>query len=205
MEIPVTWTKLGRSLFWILCLGVALASLRFLVWGIADSMDIMLEHAQLRPLATYLHILLAPLALALMPFQFRSKLRLRRPAQHRWMGRIYAGAILLAGFSGLWLAATTTAGPVAGLGFGLLALLWLGVTGRAVQLARHGEIEAHRRWMIRSAALTFAAVSLRLQLPVLIAGFGFDTGYSIVAWSCWLPTLLVAELVWLRRPLARGA
>jgi hypothetical protein len=49
--------------------------------------------------------------------------------------------------------------------------------------------------MIRSFALTFAAVTLRLYLPFpMIWGFEFIEGYRIIAWLCWVPNLLIAEL-----------
>ncbi|MBR9763524.1 MAG: DUF2306 domain-containing protein [Rhodobacteraceae bacterium] len=201
---PNTWKRLRSGILWVLCIAIALLSLRFLVFGIAESMDVMLEHSQLRPFATYTHILLAPLVLTLLPFQFWSGLRTRRPALHRGIGRSYALGILLSGTAGLWLAVTTPAGPVAGWGFGLLAVLWLGVTAQAVRFARRREITRHRRWMIRSAALTLAAVSLRLQLPFLAYGLGFDLGYTLVAWSCWVPNVVVAELLLLRPILQRA-
>ncbi len=52
----------------------------------------------------------------------------------------------------------------------------------------------HRIWMIRSAGLTFAGVTLRLWLPAqLIFGVPFDVAYQVVAWVCWVPNLIVAE------------
>jgi hypothetical protein len=51
--------------------------------------------------------------------------------------------------------------------------------------------------MIRSAALTLAAVTLRLYLPFLAMSMGFELGYSLVAWLCWVPNILFAE--WLLR------
>ena len=56
----------------------------------------------------------------------------------------------------------------------------------------------HRRWMIRSYALTAAAITLRLYLPLLShLGIPFDMSYPVVAWLCWVPNLLFAE--WLCR------
>jgi hypothetical protein len=90
-------------------------------------------------------------------------------------------------------------GPVAGAGFFLLAIAWLATSGRAYAKARAGDIAAHRRWMIRSAALTFAAVTLRLYLASSqIAGLPFAPSYTIIAWACWVPNLIVVE-AWLRR------
>jgi hypothetical protein len=66
---------------------------------------------------------------------------------------------------------------------------------RAVQ----GRLDEHRRWMVRSFALTFAAVTLRLQLP-LAAAAPIDSldAYRAIAWLCWVPNLLAVEafLAW---------
>ena len=185
-------------LFWFLSLGVALASWRWIALGVELSMPAMFYHVAAQPVALYAHILFAPVALALAPFQFWAGLRARRPGPHRWMGRGYGLAILVSGIAGLVLALRTNAGPVAGWGFGLLAVLWLGCTARGVQLAMARRIALHRRWMIRSVALTLAAVTLRLELPILAMTLGFETGYPLVAWLAWVPNLLIAE--WILRP-----
>ncbi|MGV6848002.1 MAG: DUF2306 domain-containing protein [Marinibacterium sp.] len=177
---------------WVLPLGVALVSYRFLA-GVEVTMPFMAYHFDERRLAFLAHVGLAPVALALLPFQFWSRLRRQRPGLHRWLGRLYALAILVAGLGGLVLALNTRAGDVAGAGFGVLAVLWICVTATAVRHAMAGRIVVHRDWMIRSAALTMAAVTLRLYLPGLAALAGFDTAYAIVAWAAWVPNLLVAE------------
>ena len=49
--------------------------------------------------------------------------------------------------------------------------------------------------MLRSFALIFAAVTLRIELPILIGIFhGFDPAYALVAWLCWVPNLAIAEI-----------
>ncbi len=193
--MPLLFT-LRLSLFWILCFGIALASWRFVPLGVEAAMGFVAYHADLHPLAFFAHVGLAPLALMLMPFQLLPRLRARRPAMHRWIGRSYAVLVLLSGLGGLAMALGTEAGPVAALGFGLLAILWLGTTATGVWKVRTGDIPAHRQWMIRSAALIFAGVTLRFELPLLIAsGLEFPVAYTIVAWLCWVPNLLVAEWV----------
>ncbi|CUH69639.1 hypothetical protein TL5118_03608 [Thalassovita autumnalis] len=189
------WPRI--ALVWVFTPLIALASWRFLIGGVEMTMPHMMHHVPARELAFYLHILLAPVALILVPFQFWTRLRTRRPALHRWLGRLYAVAILISGIAGLQIAIGTNAGPVAAWGFGLLAVLWMAVTGYAVWLAVLRRIADHRRWMIRSAALTLAGTTLRLELPLLAMGFGFETGYVIVAWACWVPNALLAE--WLLR------
>lgn len=184
-------------LFWFLSLGVALASWRFLVFGVEATMPVMAQYAETQRLALFAHIGLAPVVLALLPFQFWQALRARRPALHRFSGRIYALFVVVSGIAALVLASRTHAGPVAGWGFGILGVLWIAVTVQAVRHAMLGRIAEHRRWMIRSAALTLAAVTLRVYLPFLAMGFGFETGYLIVAWLCWVPNALIAEwMLW---------
>lgn len=192
-----TAMRWGLGVLWALTFVVVLASLRFAFVAIELAQPAMVYHALERPLAFYGHIVGASIALALVPFQFWAHLRMRRLTLHRWLGRFYAVAILFGGISGVWLAMTTQTGPVAGAGFALLGLIWLYVTGNAVRLALAGDIAAHRRWMIRSAALTVAAVTLRIYLPILAVTLGFETGYTLVAWLCWVPNALFAE--WLLR------
>jgi hypothetical protein len=59
------------------------------------------------------------------------------------------------------------------------------------------DIDAHQRWMIRSYALAFAAVTLRIYMPFMQALMDMDfiDAYRIVAWLCWVPNLMVAELI----------
>jgi hypothetical protein len=91
----------------------------------------------------------------------------------------------------------SSSGAIAGLGFLALAILWLTFTSLALRAALRRDFRAHERWMIRSFALTFAAVTLRIYLPIGINLAGeFVLPYTIIAWISWLPNLLVAE-AWL--------
>jgi hypothetical protein len=93
----------------------------------------------------------------------------------------------------------TTAGPIAATGFGLLAVIWIYVTAQGWLTARARRFDEHRRWMIRSFALTFAAVTLRLYMPASMAmHLDMDQAYRAIAWIAWVPNLLAAEL-YLRR------
>ncbi|WP_085847891.1 DUF2306 domain-containing protein [Pacificibacter marinus] len=192
-------STIPKSLVALLSILVALASWRFIVLGVEVSMTFMLYHAEQRPLFFFAHVGFAPLALLLMPFQFWAGLRMRRPRLHRWTGRVYGLAILISGIGGAFMALNTDAGPVAGLGFGLLAVAWLGTTARGIWLARARRIPEHRVWILRSAALTFAAVTLRLYIPISqMIGWPFEISYAVIAWACWVPNLLLVE-VWLQR------
>jgi uncharacterized membrane protein len=152
--------------------------------------DIVAPQAAARPLALYLHIIFGPLALFVGMFQLLPRVRDKRML-HRWLGRFYVLCCNISAFGGLWMAVNSVAGPIAQTGFAALALAWFYTTNKAWFLARGGNYEAHRSMVLYSYALTFAAVSLRVQLPfVFIYQLNFLTYYTIIAWSCWVPNLL---------------
>lgn len=154
-----------------------------------------------RPIATIAHFAGSALALAIGAFQLNARLRARFIGVHRWAGRLYVLGVMVGGFAGLFLALHSSAGIVAQMGFGLLAVCWVGCTFAAYRHIRAGNLSAHRRWMIRSFALTWAAVTLRIYLPAAqTAGVPFAVAYSAISWLCWVPNLLFAEwFIWLTR------
>jgi uncharacterized membrane protein len=146
------------------------------------------------PLGLQTHIAASGIAMILGAFQFLKALRTKAPAVHRWSGRVYVAACLVGGGAGLAIALYSSAGPVAGWGFFFLAVFWLLTTSMAWSRALRRDFIAHERWMIRSFALTLAAVTLRLQLPIGAPIWGFEAAYPIIAWTCWVPNLIVAEI-----------
>jgi uncharacterized membrane protein len=143
----------------------------------------------------YLHAFAAVVALVLGPFQFSANIRQQRPVVHRWSGRLYLTVgVLVGGLAGLYLSRHAFGGPVAQLGFALLAGLWLFTGLRAYLAARRGAFEAHRKWMVRNFSLTLAAVTLRIYLPLsMVLGVEFARAYPIIAWLCWVPNIVLAE------------
>ena len=153
------------------------------------------------PAAAVLHLAGAAIALAVGPFQLNTGLRTRFIKVHRWMGRSYVVSVLLGGLAAFALATMAQMGLPAQVGFGLLAVLWLTSTAMAYRQIRARNQAAHRRWMTRSYALTFAAVMLRIYLPLSQAyGIPFEPAYQTIAWLCWVPNLIVAEWLILRQP-----
>jgi len=121
-----------------------------------------------------------------------------RGARHRWLGRVYLLAVLVAVVSGLPMALRADGGWVARLSFLLLDLAWLVTAGLAWRAAVTRRFAAHRRWMVRNFALTYGAVILRLVMNGLeTSGFAFDLVYPLSSWS-WVPTLALAELAFIR-------
>ncbi len=148
-------------------------------------------------LGLYLHVFGSVFALALGPFQFSASLRARNIRLHRVFGLLYLGVgVLIGGGAGLYMAFHAFGGTVSKAGFACLAVLWLFTGFRAFRAIRRREIAAHRRWMVRNFALTFAAVTLRVWLPGSVAaGIPFEIAYPVIAWLCWLPNVATAEVV----------
>lgn len=152
-----------------------------------------------------LHAGLGAVALLIGPFQFLQSLRSKAPNVHRALGMIYVTACLVSALAGFVLATGNTSGAVAGAGFGLAAIVWTVCTARGLSNVVAGHYAAHRRWMIRSYAMTFSAVTLRVQLGLALAsGLDFAEFYPILAFSAWIPNLIVAELWLLLRNPSRG-
>jgi uncharacterized membrane protein len=161
--------------------------------------------------AFYLHIAGGGVALLLSPVQFIARLRERAPRVHRANGRVVLVAIGVGGLSGLVLAPLNVAGPIGVAGFGALAALWVTFATLGFRAIRRGDVTTHRRWMVRTFALTYAAVTLRLWLGILITAMAvsgvdpdvaFDRAYLVVPFLAWVPNLLVAQWWLARRPVA---
>lgn len=154
--------------------------------------------------AFYIHISSSILVVLTGPFQFVKALRNKFLRLHRVLGKIYVGAILfLAAPSGFYIALYANGGIGAQIGFVLLSFLWFGCTFLAYKNAKEKKILAHKKWMIRSYALSFSAVTLRLYVPLLSLGFGLEHDFVLVvtSWVNWVPNLLVAE--WIIRRVAK--
>ena len=144
----------------------------------------------------YGHIVLGGLALTIGWIQFSKKIRLKNLNLHRRIGKVYTLAALISGVCGLYIAFFATGGFISTLGFGLLAVLWIWTSFMGYRSAKKGNIQVHENFMIISYSCCFAAVTLRIWLPILVAIFGeFIVAYQIVAWLCWVPNLFVGLLI----------
>jgi uncharacterized membrane protein len=192
------WTGVWLWTATFLAAAIALASCRYLLPGMPGGAPNIVANRFTHTGALVLHAGVSATALSLGALQFFPRFRARWPVWHRRAGTVYVICCMIGGCAALLLAAGTTAGPIGTAGFGLLAICWLGTTAQAWRYARARDFVRHRRWMTRSYALTFAAVTLRLYLPVLFIGqLDFMAGYRAISFLCWVPNLIVAEL-WLR-------
>lgn len=145
-----------------------------------------------------IHIIFGIAALIIGPFTLFAKFRERNINRHKILGRIYIIGVFFAGISGIYLAIYATGGFIAQLGFGFLSVFWLLTAFQALVNVKNKNIQEHQKWMIRNYSLTFAAVTLRMWLPLFTLMFGFENfnySYVIIAWLCWVPNLIVAQMI----------
>ena len=191
--------RLATATMALLAVVVALFSFRFV--GAIKGMWIHVDPGiravvTAHPVEALTHVLIAPIALLLGPFQFFTRIRQRFPAFHRRAGRVYVVACLIAGAGGLATAFHASGGPVAGLGFGLLAVLWIAATLGAWWAAVERNFGLHRLLMRFSFAMTFGAVTLRLQIPIgFMLGYASYSAMSVwLAYTAWIPNVFVVAL-----------
>ena len=203
LEKPVLGATGRRVPLWwwpatLLAVGVAAYSLRYVFVGEAAYVPELSVSFRARPLTVMAHTLFGPIALVLGLVNLLPAMRQRRrwPA-HRWLGRVYLVSAVALASAGLSLAFHAVGGTGARVGFGLLALATLATAVQGYRSIRRRDVRQHREWMLRSYALIFGAVTLRIWLPILIIAHQgeFLPAYRWVAWLSWVPNLLFAERV----------
>jgi hypothetical protein len=150
--------------------------------------------------AFYIHITFGGIALLTGWTQFSQKLRDRYLNAHRTVGKIYVGSVMLSSLAGFYIALFATGGIASMLGFGALAAAWFFTILMAYTRILKRDIPQHENWMIRNYALTFAAVTLRIYLPLSqMMHIEFIAAYRLISWLCWVPNLIVAEMIIIKR------
>lgn len=151
---------------------------------------------------TWVHIGCGLLFVALVPFQFVTSIRSRRPHVHRWIGRILITDGIIATATALGM---TFRNPIGGLSeaaatctFGALFVFSL---LRGLWYIRHRNMTVHREWMIRATAIALGIATVRPIMGVFFAtsrlthltphdffGTAFWLGFTInlVAAEAWL-------------------
>lgn len=189
--MPISLTTSFKSLFLLLAVLVSLYALSY-DWIYAQATEgIAVKFKSLNRIFVYGHLIGGAFALTLGAIQLFNRQGSR---WHRHLGISYCLAVLIAGISGAYLSFFADVGPSTGVGFFTLAVLWLYSTYTAYGYARNHQPNQHRRWIIRSLAITAAAISLRIELLIFTQFWSFETSYIAVAWSSWIGNLVLAEI-----------
>ena len=195
--------KVAWVVFVLLAIGIGLYPLIYIFatedFGILMNKSNDLLSTTVWKIAFYGHISFGGLALLVGWSQFIRKLRAKRLNLHRNLGKIYVISALVSGLCGIYLGFFATGGIVSSIGFISLGLIWLFTTLRAYTAIKNKDLSLHQGMMIYSYAACFAAVTLRIWLPLLTIILGeFVLAYKIVAWLCWVPNMIFAHL-WVRK------
>ena len=192
-----TSNKVAWFVFAFLAIGVGLYPLLYVLAdgkiGLLQSKSDALLTSTVWNIGFYGHITFGGIALLTGWSQFSRKLRNKRLQLHRNLGKVYVIAAFVSGICGVYIGFYATGGIISSTGFITLGLIWLFTTGKAYQAIRNKDLSLHQGMMIYSYAACFAAVTLRLWLPLLQLTIGeFLLAYKIVAWLCWVPNLIFA-------------
>lgn len=150
----------------------------------------------------YVHVISGIFIIAIAPIQFIPYIRKKSIRLHKFLGKIYAyGILLLAGPTGIIMAFYAEGGTSSTIAFLIMGCLWIFTTFLAVQAIVKKDIIGHQKWMYRSFALSTAAVTLRILVPMMSITHWFDEQFIIVstAWLSWMINLGIAELIILQK------
>lgn len=195
--------KTAWAVFAILAIGIGLYPLMYFFsaeeFGLLQGKSKDISANMVWRIGFYGHIVFGGLALLTGWSQFSKKFRTKKLQLHRNLGKIYVLSALISGICGVYIGFYASGGLVPSLGFISLGIVWLFTTIRAYAAIRKKDVSLHQGMMIYSYAACFAAVTLRIWLPLLTIILGeFLLAYKIVAWLCWVPNIIFAHF-WVRR------
>lgn len=158
---------------------------------------------------TIIHIVPGLLFMLLAPLQFVKRIRVRRPALHRWIGRTVVGLGMVIGGSALVMSPQMAiGGPTETAATTLFGCVFLFAMIRGFIYIRRGNRRLHREWMIRAFAIGMAVATIR---P--IAGVFFATSrlthltphdfFGVAFWLGFTIQFLIAEM-WIRYTRTHG-
>jgi len=145
----------------------------------------------------YIHVFSSVLCLAAGLTQFSKTILKYKPQLHRTIGRVYVFNILIINFPTAMIMAFYADGLIpTKAAFVILDSMWFYFTLRAFLEIKKGNVDVHRRFMIRSFALTFSAVTLRGWNVILSTYTQLDalSIYMIDGWLGFVPNLVISEL-----------
>ncbi len=144
----------------------------------------------------YLHVYSSIFVLTAGFTQFNSIILKNYPKLHKSIGRIYVYTVLfLAAPSGLYIGYHANGGIWSRISFLLLGVLWYFFTLKGILSIKNKLVTEHKKFMLRSFALAFSAITLRLWKVILVYFYEPNPMevYRIIAWLGWIPNILIIE------------
>src|SRR4029453_3814438 len=170
----------------------------------------MPPHASYYPLLVT-HIFLGSIALLAVCLQVWPWLRRSHRSIHRWSGRVYVTAALIASVCVIVIAPMGQFGAHPRGANTVVAVLWFGTTLAGFRAIRQRRYADHRQWMLRSVALAFSIIANRVWLSIAFVVFvpeiytgaevdpaALSQAIGVASWMSWVVNLLIVEW-WLHR------
>jgi hypothetical protein len=149
-----------------------------------------------------MHFSMGAVLVLAWPVLFSSGVRSRHRAVHRWVGRIYVTAAILAGVGGMSFILAHHNGRAAHTAFALWGTVMMLSAAMAYVHARAKRFDLHRAWVIRLFAMVLGAWVFDLEYRLwedLTGGIGEGTDAApgpfdyAINYLFFVPNLLVAE------------
>jgi uncharacterized membrane protein len=137
----------------------------FLTYDPADSRLSPAKYPLFYPVLV-LHVFSSTLALVTCVLQIWPWLRSRHRRVHRYVGRVYVlVGVFPAGVTAVLITVFWPFSAVTAVEQAFAAVLWVSITAYGFHLGRQGRFADHRRWMLRSFALTASVLLNEILLP----------------------------------------
>lgn len=150
-----------------------------------------------------MHFVMGAILVLAWPILLSSRIRARHRKVHRWTGRVYVSAGLLAGIGGMsFILIHGAYNPASSIAFGIWGTLMMICAVMAYVHARAKRFDRHRAWAIRLFAMVLGSWLFDLEFRAwndLTGGLGIGKGSSsgpfdyAILYLFFLPNLLVAE------------
>jgi len=150
-----------------------------------------------------MHFVMGTVLVLAWPILLSSRIRNRHRGVHRWTGRVYVSAGLLAGVGGMSFILTHGAyTPAASVAFGIWGAVMMLSAVMAYVHARAKRFDRHRAWAIRLFAMVLGSWIFDLEFRAwqdITGGVGIGAGNMLgffdyaILYLFFVPNLLVAE------------
>lgn len=157
-------------------------------------------HIQYWRIGFYAHVFSSVFVLLAGATQFSSTIMRKYPRLHKGIGWSYIIIVLLISGPGAFVMSLhANGGFPARVSFVFQTILWMVFTSAALYFALKRKYSLHGEFMLRSYALTFAAITLRLLVlfftTMRFKGIRPLEIYITVAWMSWVPNLIFSEIL----------
>lgn len=177
----------------------------FVFEGIERGADHVAHHIANVGSILAVHMVAGGLAVLLVPVQVSRMWRRGDRRKHVYLGWALVPIVTIAALTTPPISFNMSEPLWSEIGFALGSVAWFTALVMGMWAIKTKQYVRHQRWMVMMAALSFGAVSFRLQLPLLRIFWDMDVVFPYLGWTCWVPNVLVVAWWWRRQVRADAA